>query len=77
VIRSNDHRRNLLDAIRSGRKTICPVEVAVRDQTVVQQEHIALTLGRKLRWDPTAEHFVDDAEANRLMSRPMRSPWHL
>ena len=24
VIRSNDHRRNLLDAIRSGQKTICP-----------------------------------------------------
>jgi predicted dehydrogenase len=77
VIRSSDHRRNLLDAIRSGRKTICNVEVAVRDQTVVQQEYIALSLGRKLRWDPAAEHFVDDPEANKWLSRPMRSPWHL
>jgi len=77
VIRSGDHRRNLLDAIRSGQKTICNVEVAVRDQTVVQQEYIALSLGRKLRWDPVAEHFVDDPEANRWLSRPMRSPWHM
>jgi hypothetical protein len=76
VIRSSDHKRNLLEAIRSGQKTICNIEVAVRDQTVIQQEHIALTLKRKLRWDPVAERFHDDAEANKMMSRPMRSPWH-
>jgi predicted dehydrogenase len=77
VIRSDDHQRNLLEAIRTGQKTICNVEVAVRDQTVIQQSYIALNLKRKLRWDPVAEHFVDDPEANKMMSRPMRSPWHL
>ncbi len=77
VIRSNDHRRNLLDAIRTGQKTICPIEGAVRAQTVVQQEYISLSLGRKLRWDPGKEEFVNDPEANRWLSRPMRSPWHL
>jgi predicted dehydrogenase len=77
VIRSNDHRRNLLEAIRGGQKTICNVEAAVRGQTVVQQEYISLSLGRKLEWDPVAEQFKNDAEANRWLSRPMRSPWHL
>ncbi len=77
VIRSNDHRRNLLSAIRSGQKTICPIEGAVRAQTVVQQEHISLSLGRRLEWDPAAERFKNDAEANRLLSRPMRSPWQV
>jgi predicted dehydrogenase len=77
VIRSNDHRRNLLEAIRGGQKTICPVESAVRAQTVVQQEYISLMLGRKLEWDPVAEQFKNDPEANRWLSRPMRSPWHL
>ena len=76
MIRSNDHRRNLLEAIRSGQK-ICDVEGAVRAQTVVQQEYISLSLGRKLEWDPVAEQFKNDAEANRWLSRPMRSPWHL
>jgi len=77
VIRSNDHRRNLLNAIRTGQQTICPIEGAVRAQTVVQQEYIAMKLGRKLRWDPVREEFVGDAEANRWLSRPMRSPWQL
>ncbi len=77
MIRSSDHRGNLIDAIRSGQKTICPIDSAVRAQTVVQQEYISLSLGRKLQWDPVAEQFVNDAEANRWLSRPMRSPWHL
>jgi predicted dehydrogenase len=77
VIRSNDHRRNLLNAIRTGQRTICPIEGAVRAQTVVQQEYIAMKLGRKLRWDPVREEFVGDSEANRWLSRPMRSPWQL
>jgi predicted dehydrogenase len=77
VIRSNDHRRNLLEAIRSGQKTICPIESAVRAQTVVQQEYISLCLGRRLAWDPVAEQFKNDPEANRWLSRPMRSPWQL
>ncbi|MHC4204170.1 MAG: hypothetical protein ACYSTT_05930, partial [Planctomycetota bacterium] len=34
-------------------------------------------LGRPLKWDPKREVFVGDAVANRLLCRPMRSPWHL
>jgi hypothetical protein len=36
-----------------------------------------MRLGRKLRWDPDKEQFVNDAQANRMLSRPMRSPWRL
>lgn len=77
VIRSNDHKRNLVDAIRTGQRTICPIESAVRTQTVNQQAYISMSLGRKLRWDPLREEFIDDAQANRWLSRPLRSPWHL
>jgi predicted dehydrogenase len=77
VIHSDDHRGDFFDAVRTGRRNISPVGVAVRGQTVAQQAHIAMMLGRKLRWDPAAERFIGDEEANRLLSRPMRSPWRI
>jgi hypothetical protein len=74
VIRSNNHGGNFLRAVRTGAPTISPIEAAVRAQTVNQQAEISLRLGRKLRWDPVKEQF-DDAEANRRLTRQMRSPW--
>jgi hypothetical protein len=32
---------------------------------------------RKLQWNPDKEIFLNDEQANRMLSRPMRSPWHL
>lgn len=74
---STDHFRNWLDCIKSREKTVCPVEVALRSDTLVHQALISLRLGRKLSWDPVKEEFVNDEQANRLMTRALRSPWHL
>lgn len=74
---SENHQQNFLDCVKTRRKTVAPVEVTVRSDTICQLSDIAMRLGRKLRWDPSREEFVDDAEANRMLSRPMRSPWSL
>jgi predicted dehydrogenase len=76
VTRSNDHKRNFLDAIRTGRPTISTVESGARDEMVCQMADIAIRLKRKLRWDPVRERFDDEA-ANRMLSRSARSPWRL
>jgi hypothetical protein len=34
-----------------------------------------MRLGRKLKWDPAAEKFPEDAEAQKMVSREMRKPW--
>ena len=48
---------------------------AVHAETMVQQADIAMQLQRKLRWDPKVERFIDDEQANRMLSRAIRAPW--
>jgi hypothetical protein len=74
---SNNHKRNFLDCVKTRQKTICPIETAVRTDTICHLDDIAIRLGRKLHWDPKTEQFTDDNEANRLLTRPLRSPWRL
>jgi hypothetical protein len=37
----------------------------------------AYAFGRTLRWDMAADRFVDDEEANRLITKPYRAGWTL
>jgi len=74
---SRDHQQNFLDCVKSRQKTIAPIEVAHRSISVGLLGEIAMRLERKLHWNPDKEEFVNDPEANRMLSRPMRAPWHL
>jgi predicted dehydrogenase len=78
-------KQDFLDAVKTRSQTLADAEVGHRTNSLCQIGHIAIQLareteggvGRKLRWDPDAERFIDDEAANRLLSRPMRSPWRL
>ena len=75
---SNRHTYNFVEAIRSGTRAICDIETAVRSDTLCQLALIAVKQGRKLRWDPKAERFVDDdAAARMLQPRTFRGTWKL
>lgn len=75
--RSDNHHDNFLQCIRSRQKPISDVETGHRGTTVCNLGNIAMLLGRKLRWDPAREEFVDDSLANRMRGRSMRGPWSL
>ena len=75
LYRSDDHGGNFLWAIRHRRPAAANVRIAHRTMSVCHLGNIAFDLRRPLKWDPKAERFPDDAEANRLLDRPMRSPW--
>jgi len=77
LYKSLDHKQNFLDCVKSRKETVAPVEVGHRSISVGLLGEIAMLTGRKLKWDPVNERFINDAEADRLLSRPMRSPWHL
>ncbi len=77
LYKSSNHKQNFLDCIRTRSETVAPVEIGHRSNTVCLLGYIAMLLGRKLKWDPKKERFTNDQEANRMLSRPMRSPWSL
>ncbi|MCY2986820.1 MAG: Gfo/Idh/MocA family oxidoreductase [Planctomycetota bacterium] len=74
---TGDHVRNWLDCIKSRARTTCHPESAHRATAICHAVSIGLRLGRSLKWDPQAEQFVDDAQANAMLGRAMRSPWCL
>ena len=69
--------RNFLDCVKSREDPYFPAEIGHRCCTVAHLGNIAMWTGRKLRWDPQAEVFPGDDEANRYLARAMRAPWGL
>ncbi|RMH03323.1 MAG: gfo/Idh/MocA family oxidoreductase [Planctomycetota bacterium] len=74
---SNDHYRNFLECVRSRRDPVAPVEAGHRSNTLCTITHLAMRLGRKLKWDPVSETFPGDDEANALIDLPRRPGWEL
>jgi predicted dehydrogenase len=74
---SNNHYVDWLDAIRKRTKPICDIETGCRSVSVCHLGNIAYKLQRSLKWDPDREVFLGDDEANRLLTRGYRSPWHI
>lgn len=75
LVESKNHMLNFLESMRSRKDPIAPVEAGHRSNSVCVIHHIAMKLGRKLRWDPKAERFLNDDEANGMLDYPHRKPW--
>ncbi len=75
VLPSNNHHQNWLESIRNKTETICPAEVGHRSASICHLANIGYRLRRELDWDPVAERFGNDVEANQLLSRQARGLW--
>lgn len=71
------HIRNFLQCMRTRKKPNADIEIAHRSTSVCHLVNIARELGRGLRWDPKAERFIGDEEANGLLERPRRAGYEL
>jgi predicted dehydrogenase len=72
---SLSHHRNWLECVQSRQQPLAPAPIAHRANTACILSWIAMKLARPLTWDPKAERFVNDAEANAMLSRPERAPY--
>jgi hypothetical protein len=77
LYQSGDHLGNFLVCIRSRRDPVAPVEAGHAATTLTLVCDIATRLQRKLTWDWKTERFLNDAAANVMLGRAMRSPWHI
>jgi myo-inositol 2-dehydrogenase/D-chiro-inositol 1-dehydrogenase len=73
--RSSSHHLNWLECVRSRTQPLAPAAVGHRSGTACIVSWIAMKLGRPLTWDPKAERFVNDDQANAMLSRPERAPY--
>ena len=72
---SANHMRNFLEAARRRSDPIAPVETGHRSNSICLLAHLAMKLGRRLKWDPAAETFPGDAEAASRLDYSHRAPW--
>jgi hypothetical protein len=72
---SLEHHKNWLECVKSRQTPLAPAPIAHRANAACIVSWIAMKLARPLTWDPQAEHFVNDDEANSMLSRPERAPY--
>jgi predicted dehydrogenase len=76
---SSPHMQNFIDAVRSRKNPIAPVEVGCSTNILCVNANIATELQRPVKWDPATLSYGDDLEAanHRLYSYQYRKPYTL
>ena len=79
--RSSIHKNHKADWMRAIRVPdylpAVDVEIGHRTATLCNLGNLSYILGRKLVWDGVAQRVVGDEQANRLLGKPQRHPYHL
>lgn len=68
-----NHMGNFFDCVVDRKLPISDVESQHRSVSTCHLGNIAMKVGRVVNWNPKAEQFVDDAAANKLLSRDQRT----
>ena len=71
------HVRNFIDCIKSRELPNTDVEEGHISTTMSHLANISLAVGQRLKWDPNAERFIGNDEANAMLHYEYRAPWKL
>jgi len=71
------HARNFLDCMRSRAKPNADVEEGHRSTTLSLMAKISWLTESRLKWDPDAERFPGNDQANAMLHYEYRKPWRL
>lgn len=68
-------KEDFLNAIKTGKPSLEPLETAHRTISMCQLGLIAVKIGSKLHWDPMKEDFIGDNAASAMLDRPIREKY--
>jgi predicted dehydrogenase len=71
------HWGDFIEACKTRQQPLAGGEIGHRTASLCHLANIAFRLGRKLKWDPAAEQFVGDDEANKWVKPSFREPYVL
>ncbi len=77
VYESPGHMDDWFRGIKTGKKCIMDIEWGAGVANLCILGNISFILGRKLQWDHQKHEIAGDDEAQRMLSRPQRHPYHL
>ena len=75
LYKSDNHYQDWVDAIKNRTRPVSDVETGHRTASLCNIVNIAYTLERTLNWKPAHERFIDDDDANNMLTRPFRGTW--
>lgn len=71
------HVRNFVECMDSRQNPRSDVEIGHNSMIACHLSNIAFRLGRRVQWDVDKEQFVNDPEAQKMVTREYRAPWKL
>jgi predicted dehydrogenase len=72
-----NHMKNFFQCVKEGGKPISDVWSHHRSVSLCHLANIAMRLDRSLQWNPEAEKFVSDDEANSMVGRKQREKYQI
>jgi predicted dehydrogenase len=75
--KGSNHAEVFIENVRNHRRPFADVEEGHHATNPGHLMNIAWRVGRKIRWDSSAERIIDDPEADRLVTKEYRLPWKL
>ncbi len=75
LYRSTDQHKDWLECVRTRKTPVAPATAGHSALCACFISWVAMKLGRPLSWDAKAERFIDDNQANAMLSRPERAPY--
>lgn len=77
LYKSNDHYEDFLNSMRTRKQPLSTAEIGHRTSTLCHIVNFTYEFNRPLKWDPVAEKFIGDEEANKRIHLEYRDGYKL